>query len=83
VARIPWIGSETLASFKFRGYSWLWLSISLNGYANMMSQIAIGWLALELTGSPLGVGIAVASRALPRIVLGVPFGALQIATTGA
>ncbi len=43
----------------------------------MMSQIAIGWLALELTGSPLGVGIAVASRALPRIVLGVPFGALS------
>jgi MFS family permease len=77
VARIPWIGSETLASFKFRGYPWLWLSISLNGYANMMSQIAIGWLALELTGSPLGVGIAVASRALPRIVLGVPFGALS------
>ena len=75
--RIPWIGSETLASFKFRGYPWLWLSISLNGYANMMSQIAIGWLALELTGSPLGVGIAVASRALPRIVLGVPFGALS------
>lgn len=75
--RIPWIDSETLASFKFRGYPWLWLSISLNGYANMMSQIAIGWLALELTGSPLGVGIAVASRALPRIVLGVPFGALS------
>ncbi len=77
MARIPWIGSETLASFKFRGYPWLWLSISLNGYANMMSQIAIGWLALELTGSALGVGIAVASRALPRIVLGVPFGALS------
>jgi MFS family permease len=77
VASIPWIGTETLASFKFRGYPWLWLSISLNGYANMMSQIAIGWLALELTGSPLGVGIAVASRALPRIVLGVPFGALS------
>jgi MFS family permease len=77
VTRVPWIGSETLASFKFRGYSWLWLSISLNGYANMMSQIAIGWLALELTGSPLGVGIAVASRALPRIFLGVPFGALS------
>lgn len=75
--RIPWIGTETLASFKFRGYPWLWLSISLNGYANMMSQIAIGWLALDLTGSPLGVGIAVASRALPRIVLGVPFGALS------
>lgn len=74
---IPWLGTETLASFKFRGYPWLWLSISLNGYANMMSQIAIGWLALELTGSPFGVGIAVASRALPRIVLGVPFGALS------
>ncbi len=69
--------AETLASFTSRGYPWLWLSISTNGYANVVSQIAIGWLALELTGSPLGVGIAVASRALPRIVFGVPFGALS------
>ncbi len=68
---------ETLASFAYRGYPWLWLSISTNGYANVVSQIAIGWLALELTGSPLGVGIAVASRALPRIIFGVPFGALS------
>jgi MFS family permease len=68
---------ETMVSFTSRGYPWLWLSISTNGYANVVSQIAIGWLALELTGSPLGVGIAVASRALPRIVFGVPFGALS------
>jgi MFS family permease len=33
MARIPWVGTETLASFKFRGYPWLWLSISLNGMA--------------------------------------------------
>jgi MFS family permease len=71
------IKPETLVSFGCRGYPWLWLSISTNGYANVVSQIAIGWLALELTGSPLGVGIAVACRALPRVVLGVPFGALS------
>lgn len=68
---------ETLASFYVPGYFWLWLSISTNGFANVVSQIAIGWLALELTGSPFGVGVAVASRALPRIVLSIPFGVLS------
>ncbi len=77
MGRFPKIGSETLASFKSPGYIWLWLSLSLNGYANVVAQIAIGWLALELTGSALGVGIAVASRHLPKFFFGVPFGALS------
>jgi len=77
VGWFPRIGSETLASFKHPGYFWLWLSISFNAYANIVSQIAIGWMALELTGSAFGVGIAVASRHIPKIMFGVPFGALS------
>ena len=77
MGRFTKIGSETFASFKYPGFIWLWLSVSLNGYANIVAQIAIGWLALELTGSALGVGVAVASRHLPKIFLGVPFGVLS------
>jgi MFS family permease len=71
------IGSETVASFKYPGYFWIWFSHSLNAYANIVSQIAIGWLALELTGSAFGVGIAVASRTIPKLIFGIPFGALS------
>ncbi len=77
MGRFPRIGSDTLASFKYPGYLWFWLSMTAVGYANIVGQIAIYWLALELTGSAFGVGIAVASRSLPRIILGVPFGALS------
>jgi MFS family permease len=71
------IGSETVASFKYPGYFWFWFSMTAVGYAAIVGQIAIYWMALELTGSAFGVGIAVASRSLPRIIFGVPFGALS------
>ena len=68
---------RTLASFRRPGFPFLWLAISLNGFATAGTQVAIGWLALELTGSPLAVGVAVASRTVPRLVLSVPWGAFS------
>lgn len=65
------------ASFRHPGFGLLWASISLNGYANHISTVGIGWLALEFTGSPLGVGLAIATRNLPRLLLSVPFGSLS------
>jgi MFS family permease len=43
----------------------------------MMGEVvALGWLALELTSSPLLVGVAMGMRALPLFFVGVPAGAL-------
>jgi len=55
----------------------MWSSIAMNGFANGASWVAIGWLARILTGSDLGVGIAFAIRTVPRLVFGIPFGALS------
>jgi len=42
----------------------------------MAEVVALGWLALELTSSPLLVGVAMGMRALPLFFVGVPAGAL-------
>ncbi len=41
----------------------------------MVTTVTVGWLALELTGSPLGVGLVLGSRAIPRLFLAAPIGA--------
>ena len=71
------ITAKTLASFGRPGFPFLWLAASLNGFATAATQVSVGWLALELTGSPLAVGVAVASRTIPRFFLAVPWGALS------
>jgi len=42
----------------------------------MGEVVALGWLALQLTNSPLLVGVAMGMRALPLFFVGVPAGAL-------
>ena len=42
----------------------------------MGEAVVLGWLALELTNSPLLVGVAMSMRMLPLFFVGVPAGAL-------
>lgn len=71
------LAGPTFASFRRPGYPFLWLCLTMYGLANSISQVVIGWLALEFTGSALAVGVAIAVRMLPRLLLGVPIGALS------
>jgi hypothetical protein len=48
----------------------------LNSVGMMGEVVVLGWLALELTNSPLLVGVAMGMRALPLFFVGVPAGAL-------
>ena len=66
-----------LSSFRHPGFGLVWSSICLNGYSAHVSMVALTWLALEFTESPLGVGATLAIRILPRLVLAVPFGSLS------
>jgi len=66
-----------LASFRHSGFALVWASICLNGYSSHISTVALTWLALEFTGSPIGVGAALATRILPRLFLAVPFGSIS------
>ena len=70
-------GPALFASFRHPGFGIVWSSICLNGYSAHISTVAISWLALEFTGSSIGVGVALAIRILPRLFLAVPIGSMS------
>jgi hypothetical protein len=50
--------------------------VLFNSVGMMGETVVLGWLALELTNSPLLVGVAMSMRMLPLFFVGVPAGAL-------
>lgn len=70
-------GSATLSSFRRPGFVWLWLAMGFSGFIHSVAAITFGWLALEITGSPVAVGTVFAVRYVPRLLFGVPIGTLS------
>jgi hypothetical protein len=64
------------ALLRIADFRWLSASIALNSVGMMGEAVALGWLTLQLTNSPLWVGVAMSMRALPLFFVGVPAGAL-------
>ena len=58
----------------YRDFRLLWLSTLFVGTAQFMQQVAMGWLALELTDSPLYVGVVAFSSGLAFLIVAVPAG---------
>lgn len=52
----------------------LWIGTMSTNSAFWMYQIAVGWLALELTDSPFFVGLAAFFIGIPQLVLALPAG---------
>jgi hypothetical protein len=50
------------------------LAVVLSSVGMMGEQVVLGWLVLELTDSPLMVGVALAMRSLPLMLAGIPAG---------
>ena len=65
--RLP--GIDVFADPRYRR---LWASGCLVYFARWVDLVALGWLALELTGSPFMVGLAAFARTAPMMVVG-PF----------
>lgn len=59
---------------KYRDYRLLWLSALFVGTAQFMQQVAIGWIALEMTDSPAFVGAVAFAAGLAFILVAVPAG---------
>jgi len=55
-----------------RAYRRLWISGFCINTARWMDLVVLGWIALQLTGSPFMVGLAVFVRSAPMMILG-PF----------
>ena len=65
-----------LSSFESRDFRLLWLS-TLSASAGMWTQqVALGWLVLEMTNSPLSLGMISAARMAPFLFLGMVAGTL-------
>src|SRR2546430_14156433 len=65
-----------LALFRLPDFRRLGASVLLNSVGMMGETVVLGWLTLELTNSPLLVGVAMGMRMLPLFFVGVPAGAL-------
>ena len=63
-------------ALRFRDFRFLWLSGVFNSTGFIGEQVVLGWLVLELTDSPLMVGVALALRMAPFLLLGVIAGAI-------
>jgi MFS family permease len=70
----PKSGGAFGALKKYRDFRLLWLSTLFVGTAQFMQQVAMGWIALDLTDSPLFVGVVAFSAGLSFILVAVPAG---------
>ncbi|MBN1400195.1 MAG: MFS transporter [Anaerolineae bacterium] len=64
---------EALANTHFR---WFWLGRLASSATMEMGMVAQGWLAYELTGSALALGLVTAGRSVARLVFSLYGGAL-------
>ena len=64
------------APFGLPGFLALWVSASAGSFARIVTQLALSWITLEITGSPFLVGLVLAARMVPQMVLGIPAGIL-------
>ena len=65
-----------IALLRLPGFTRFASSAMLNTIAFSGEQVVLGWLVLDLTNSPLMVGLALALRTAPLLVVGLPAGVL-------
>lgn len=61
---------STFTSLRYRDYRLLFFSIMFTSAGQWMEQIALSWLAYEMTDSPFMLGAINGMRAIPFLVLG-------------
>jgi MFS family permease len=69
------VSAET-ALLRMPGFARFATVASFNTLAFSGEQVVLGWLVLDLTNSPLLVGVALALRVVPMLLVGLPAGVL-------
>lgn len=69
-------GISLLGPLRGHDYRLLWSGSVLSSLADGLTGVALVWLALQMTGSPLAAGGVLAASALPRGGLGILGGAV-------
>ena len=68
MGQIQWVGM--FASLRHPSFRLLWTSTLLWSTSRWMEIVVLGWLVLELTGSPFLVGLVTAMRGVPFLFFG-------------
>src|SRR5215210_1183031 len=76
LAELPRRRFRTFESLSVRDYRLLWLGQCNNSMGQWMDQVTRGWLIYSLTGSPVQLGLATATRGIPLLLFGIIAGAL-------
>lgn len=77
LARILTFGRNTFASLGERNYRLYFIGQAISLSGTWMQTVALGWLALTLTGSGTQLGFIVAGQFLPLLIFG-PWGGLVV-----
>lgn len=64
------------AALHHRNFALLWIGLIVSNVGTWMQNVALGWLVLQLTDSPLWLGLLGLSFAMPMIVLPLVGGAV-------
>jgi len=68
--------SAMLSAVRHSSFRWYWLSTAFWATGRWMEVVALGWLVLQLTDSPLVLGLVMACRGIPMLLLGAFGGVL-------
>ena len=61
--------STRFAALGYRNFKLIWSGLIVSNMGTWMQNVANGWLVLQLTNSPLWLGLLGLSFALPMIIL--------------
>ncbi|NND01507.1 MAG: MFS transporter [Acidimicrobiia bacterium] len=67
---------SSIEPLRIRHFRALWTAAVFSNVGSFLHAVAASWAMLELTGSPLWVGLMAASTTLPLLFLALPAGAI-------
>lgn len=67
---------QVFKAFHHRNFPLIFLSTVIMSSGNFMMMVALGWLVLEMTDSPLSLGLVWATRSAPQLIWGILAGAV-------
>ena len=65
IQKTGWAG--TFSSLSYKNFRLLWFATIFMSGGTWIQQITLGWLAFEMTNSPLQVSVVLGLRALPML----------------
>lgn len=61
--------ATTFSAFRYGNYRWYWVGMFFSFASHPMQQLSKGWLAYEITSSPLALGLVNVAHGIPLLAL--------------